>query len=71
MDQIVTVDTSLGHMGGTLNIPTNILIANNNDWRWGIKKTDSEWYKSVKLFRQTEFFKWEPVIEKVIKFLKK
>ena len=71
MDQMVTVDTSLGHMGGTLNVPTNILIANNNDWRWGIKKTDSEWYKSVKLFRQTEFFKWEPVIEKVIKFLKK
>jgi ADP-heptose:LPS heptosyltransferase len=71
MDQIVTVDTSLGHMGGTLNVPTNILISNNNDWRWGIKKTDSEWYKSVKLLRQTEFFKWEPVIEKVIKFLKK
>ena len=71
MDQIVTVDTSLGHMGGTLNIPTNILIANNNDWRWGRKKTQSEWYKSVKLFRQTEFFNWEPVIKKTIEFLKK
>ena len=37
LDELLTVDTSLAHIGGTLNKPTKILIAKDPDWRWGLK----------------------------------
>ena len=54
LDELLTVDTSLGHIGGTLNKPTKILIAKDPDWRWGLKSKKTEWYKSVELIRQSK-----------------
>ncbi len=67
LDEVITVDTSLAHISGTLNIPTKILIAKEPDWRWGIKGTKTEWYKSVKLVRQKEADNWDKVIDNLVK----
>ena len=52
MDLIITVDTSILHLAGAIGKPTFALISWNGDWRWKLEGKDTEWYPSVKLFRQ-------------------
>ena len=35
------------------------------DWRWLLDRDDSPWYPSMRLFRQTSFDDWQPVLEAV------
>ncbi len=59
LDQIVTVDTSLAHISGTLCKPTKILVAKDPDWRWGISGKKTEWYDSVEIIRQSKSDCWK------------
>lgn len=59
LDAVVTVDTSVAHLAGSLGVPTKVLIAKHGvDWRWMKDRTDSPWYPSVTLYRQRERHKW-------------
>jgi len=71
MDLIITVDTSLAHLAGALGVPVWVLIPFAPDWRWMIGKGDTPWYPTMKLFRGTKRYEWEPVIEKMKKELEK
>jgi tetratricopeptide (TPR) repeat protein len=62
MDLLVTVDTSMAHLAGTLGIPTIVLLMYRGDWRWGLDET-TPWYPTVKLLRQSERGGWPPVLE--------
>ncbi len=62
LNEVITVDTSLAHISGTLGIPTKIMISKVPDWRWGLKANTTEWYKSVKLLRQKYSGDWEGII---------
>ena len=70
MDLIITVDTSLVHLSGSMGIKTWLLIPYNNDWRWMKNITYSPWYPSVKIFRQSKLGIWDDVIDKVKDCLK-
>ncbi len=59
LDQIITVDTSLGHIAGTLCKPTKILVAKDPDWRWGVEGKKTEWYHTVELIRQSKADCWK------------
>ena len=59
LDQIITVDTSLAHISGTLCKPTKILVAKDPDWRWGINGKKTEWYNSVEIIRQSKSDCWK------------
>tara|TARA_B100000524_G_scaffold49444_2_gene23311 strand:- start:483 stop:2123 length:1641 start_codon:yes stop_codon:yes gene_type:complete len=61
LDQIISVDTSLAHIGGTMNKPTTVLLGKPTDWRWGIDGNKTDWYNSVTLLRQKEN-NWEKLI---------
>lgn len=69
MDVVVTVDTSVAHLAAAMGKPTWVLIDKINDWRWGESGETSEWYPSMRLFRQDKLFEWEPVINRVVKEL--
>ncbi len=69
-DLIITVDTSIAHLSGTLNKPTWTLIPYIPDWRWGLNKKTTPWYPSMRLFRQESQNNWKPVFEKIKKELK-
>ena len=39
------------------------------DFRWGLKKEKSIWYKNITLFRQNKIGSWENVLLKIKKLL--
>lgn len=65
MDVVISVDTSVAHVGGALGKPVWLLLAAAPDWRWSLKRDDSPWYPSARLFRQEKLGKWDSVIQKV------
>lgn len=71
MDLLITCDTAVAHLAGSLGIPTWILLPLNSDFRWGVGAVTTYWYKSVRLFRQKTLGEWGPVIEEVMEELKK
>ena len=65
MDLIVTVDTSLAHLAGSLNKKTLLMLPWEAEWRWLLERTDSPWYPSITLYRQEEPGKWDTVIKAI------
>lgn len=55
---LVTVDTSIAHLGGTLGVRTLILTSWLSEWRWQLDRTDSPWYPTVELIRQPSLGDW-------------
>lgn len=65
VDLVVSVDTSVAHLAGTLNKKTFVLLPFSPDWRWMLNRDDSPWYPSVKLFRQKEIANWDSVLKEL------
>jgi ADP-heptose:LPS heptosyltransferase len=71
LDLIISVDTSVAHLAGAMGKNGWILLCYNSDWRWLLKRRDSPWYKTTKLFRQKTAGDWGGVFEEVYLELKK
>jgi hypothetical protein len=69
VDLVITVDTALAHLAGSLGVPTWILLPFAADWRWGLTSETSPWYPSVRLFRQESPGDWKPVITRIVSLL--
>jgi tetratricopeptide (TPR) repeat protein len=65
LDLVITVDTSVAHLAGALGQPVWVLLPHNPDWRWMLDRTDSPWYPTMRLFRQSVPGQWEPVIRAI------
>jgi ADP-heptose:LPS heptosyltransferase len=65
LDVVITVDTSVAHMAGALGKPVWILLPFHPDFRWLRDRSDSPWYPTAKLFRQTRRDVWSDVLEQV------
>jgi len=65
LDLVITVDTAVAHLAGTLGVPTWILLYTLLDWRWGLTGSKTEWYPTAKLFRQTASADWTEVMGEV------
>jgi hypothetical protein len=65
MDVIVSVDTSIAHLGGALGRPTWILLPLVPDWRWFRDRDDSPWYPTAKLYRQRSAGNWSEVFDQI------
>ena len=66
LDLVITVDTSLAHLAGAMGLPTWVLLQTSNDFRWLRGRSDSPWYPSVRLFRQSRFGDWSGPIADVV-----
>ncbi len=66
LDLVITVDTSVAHLAGAMGKPVWVLLPYVADWRWMTSRTDTPWYKSMKLFRQQEAGNWKQVLDSVI-----
>jgi hypothetical protein len=71
LDLVISVDTANAHLAGAMGRPVWIpLNAYGNCWRWLLKREDSPWYPSARLFRQPVMGDWDSVVNKLHKFLK-
>lgn len=62
LDLVVCVDTAVAHLAGALGKPVCTLVAFSPDWRWLINRSDTPWYPTMRLFRQSAIGDWsEPV----------
>jgi ADP-heptose:LPS heptosyltransferase len=61
---IITCDTSIAHLSGTIGKKTFLMLNYNNDWRWGSDKEYCKWYKNIKIYRQDLPNSWDLPFQK-------
>lgn len=69
LDLVISVDTSTAHLAGALGKPVWVLIPSHSDFRWLLKRTDSPWYPTMRLFRQGNGRPWTEVAHEIMKAL--
>lgn len=63
-DLIITSCTSIAHLAGAMGVPTWILVPILPYYLWAKPGNTTEWYDSVRLFRQTVYGDWtSPFVE--------
>jgi tetratricopeptide (TPR) repeat protein len=65
MDLVISVDTALAHLSGGLNKCTVLLLQWSADWRWMLDGSNTDWYPSMSLYRQSIKGNWGGVIERL------
>lgn len=65
LDLLISVDTSVPHLAGALGKPVWMLLPFANEWRWLLRRSDSPWYPSFRLFRQPGPGQWKATIGRV------
>jgi len=71
LDLVLTIDTSVAHLAGALNVNTWLLLPDPADWRWIIGRDDSPWYPGMRLFKQQKRGDWDGLLETVAQELRK
>ena len=66
LDRVIAVDTSIAHLAGALGIPTTVLLPYVPDFRWLLERSDSPWYASLSVLRQTTPGDWHEVIQRIV-----
>jgi ADP-heptose:LPS heptosyltransferase len=65
LDLVISVDTSTAHLAGALGKPVWILNRFDTCWRWFLKRSDSPWYPTARLYRQGRAGDWDGVLQRV------
>jgi tetratricopeptide (TPR) repeat protein len=65
LDLLITVDTSVAHLGGALARPMWVILGHPPAQQWLLEREDSPWYPTAKLFRSKSHNGWDPVIQGV------
>lgn len=65
LDAVVTVDTSVAHLAGAMGKPVWMFSRHRGCWRWGSEGgcLTKSWYPSMRIWRETEYDNWGPIIE--------
>ncbi len=69
LDLIITICTSMAHLAGALAKPTWVILDVNPHWPWRLEGPETVWYPTARLYRQTVFGDWSPVLAAVARDL--
>ncbi len=70
LDLVITVDTAVAHLAGSLGVETLCLLRAGGCFRWLSKGEQTVWYPKMKLYRQPVLAEWAPVIAQIVADLK-
>lgn len=65
LDLVITVDTAVAHLAGTLGMETWLLLPRMRDWRWEIEGFGCLWYPRVRCWRVAENLDWQRLVDEV------
>lgn len=65
LDLVISIDTAVAHLAGSLGIKTWIMLKYGCDWRWLLERSDSPWYPSATLYRQKTVGEWPEVVDRI------
>ena len=75
MDYIISVNTSIIHLAGSMNKRSLLLLSKPTDWRWAQDNNSTPyWYNSLNILRQKERRNWDTIqddLEKILDNLSK
>jgi len=67
LDLVISIDTSVAHLAGAMGKPCwTLLPFLHTDWRWMRNRSDSPWYPSLRLYRQTAPGDWSVAADQVM-----
>ena len=69
LDLVVTSDTAIPHLAGALGVRVWLALPKVADFRYLLRREDSPWYPTMRLFRQTEAGNWDEVFERMARQL--
>ena len=70
LDLVISISNTTVHMSGALGKKVWTLLPYVPDWRWMLKREDTPWYPTMKLFRQSQMNDWRDVFQRVSLALK-
>lgn len=65
VDLVITSDTSMVHLAGSLGRPVWVALTYTGDWRCVHNRDDSIWYPTMRLFRQKKPGDWDDVFDRI------
>ena len=65
LDLVIACDTAIIHLAGAMGRPVWTLLSAAADWRWLPEGDDTQWYPTMRLFRQSTPGDWTTVMERV------
>nr|WP_320147917.1 tetratricopeptide repeat protein [uncultured Anaeromusa sp.] len=65
LDLVLAADTAVAHLAGAMGKETWVLIPHIAEWRWQLKREDTPWYPTMRLFRQQQPGDWLEVLGRV------
>lgn len=69
LDLVISVQTAVVHLTGALGKPGWVMVPYCPEWRYGAAGEGMPWYPSLRIFRQTSFGDWGPVVAMVAREL--
>jgi tetratricopeptide (TPR) repeat protein len=65
LDLVISVDTSVAHLAGAMGKATALLLPFSPDFRWLMARTDSPWYPTMRLYRQSAIGDWDSPLQRL------
>jgi tetratricopeptide (TPR) repeat protein len=65
LDMVITSDTAAAHLAGALGVKVWVALSAAPEWRWMMRRDDSPWYPTMRLFRQRRPVEWTDVFKRM------
>ena len=66
LDLLITIESSIAQLAGTLGIKTILLLSFNPYWIWYTEKEKKTFYESIDIYQQKIPGEWDSVIDDVL-----
>jgi tetratricopeptide (TPR) repeat protein len=70
LDLVISADTAPVHLAGALGKPTFLLNRFDTCWRWFTERNNTDWYPSMRIFRQPRPGDWDTPVRAIAETLR-